>query len=159
MLAPALLAVALSMSRSAAQDPAPAPPLPVSLERIRAGLQRGHERTLLDQEPGRYRLEIVEQVPNFLPAIDFNGGPVPPGGLYAYEQRQRIATSSLGQPFITVDVMPLARVLAHAIQTAAHERQERAARHDVQRAIAEYCLEERTESAADLCEHPKNEHR
>jgi len=81
----------------------------------------------------------VQRVPDLLPPIDVNGGPVPPGGLYAYEQRHRLGSPSLGQPFITVDLLPIAHAVAHAFHEAVREHRQQAAREDVRRAIDEYC--------------------
>jgi hypothetical protein len=69
-----------------------------------------------------------------VPPWNFRSGPVPPGGLYAYEQLQRSGIS-IAQPLVLVDLMAIARGIAraHAAQSAA------AAREDVRQTIAEYC--------------------
>jgi hypothetical protein len=86
-----------------------------------------------------FRLTVTEQRPAFAEMFsldDFKGGPVPPGGLYAYEQRR-----ILGQPAQVggVDILPLFTGLAKAIGNARRARAEAAAREEVERAMAEFC--------------------
>jgi hypothetical protein len=82
-----LLALTVLATVGNAPQDAPSTSLPVSIERIRAALSA---EPTLRQDPPLFRVDVVERIPDLLPPIDFNGGPVPQGGLYAYEQRQRL---------------------------------------------------------------------
>jgi hypothetical protein len=136
MIIAALLAGALML---AAQAPAPADPspsnLPVSIERIRAALERPDTLTLHPITPD-FVVSVREQqkFEERVPAWDFKSGPAPPGGLYAYEQLQRSGVP-IAQPLFLVDLMAIGRGIASA--RAAHAAS--AAREDVRQAIAEYC--------------------
>jgi hypothetical protein len=136
MIVAALIAGTLMQ---ATQAPAPAHPpssdLPVSIEHIRAALERPDKLTLDPITPDfvvdvRERQRFEQRVPQW----DFKSGPVPPGGLYFYEQLQRAGLSS-AQPLFLVDLIAIGRGLASA--HAAHSAS--VAREDVRRAIAEYC--------------------
>jgi len=131
-----LLALTVLATIGNTPQDAPSTPLPVSIARIRAALSA---EPTLRQDPPLFRVDVVERIPDLLPPIDFNGGPVPPGGLYAYEQRQRLGSPTIGQPLITIDVLPLAHALARSIHTAVHEHVAQSAHEEVQRAIWEYC--------------------
>jgi hypothetical protein len=111
-----------------------------SIRRIRAALERPQTIDLdrIDQVP-RFRVVIREpQRFRDLPPLDFSAGPVPPGGLYAYEQRQRIGPP-MSQPLVSIDVMPIAQAIGRAAAGVRRARGEAAARDALQRAIAEYC--------------------
>jgi len=72
-------------------------------------------------------------------ALDFNGGPVPPGGSYAFEQRRRLFGDPwAGQAMIQVNVLPLVEAAYRAISSARHDHAERAAHDEVQRALIEF---------------------
>jgi len=131
-----LLALTVLATIGSAPQEAPSPPLPVSIERIRAALSA---EPTFRRDPALFRIDVVERLPDLLPPIDFNGGPVPPGGLYAYEQRRRLGSPTIGQPLITIDVLPLAHALIRSIHTAVHEHLAQSAHEEVQRAIWEYC--------------------
>ncbi len=133
----AMLLVACAML--AAQTPAPPdtspPDLPVSIERIRAALERPDLLTLPQITPDFVvSVQERERFDKLVPPWDFRSGPVPPGGLYAYEQLQRSGLSTV-QPLILVDLIAIARGIAraHSAQAAA------AAREDVRQVIADYC--------------------
>jgi len=116
--------------------------LPVSLERIREGLA-SDKPSLLDalNLETNFRVEVKEQRPNFagmFPPGSFDGGPVPPGGLYAYEQQRMLFPNSTPALF-TIDTLPLFRAIVNAIGDARRARAETAARTEVARAMAEFC--------------------
>ena len=72
--------------------------LPVSLERIREGLTSDKPSILdaLDVQ-ANFRVEVEEKRPSFVEMFSpesFKGGPVPPGGLYAYEQQRMLFPNS-----------------------------------------------------------------
>jgi hypothetical protein len=140
--------VALSATLLTAIQDVPQPALPFSVARIRAALERAPAEPLLTENAPLFRTEIVEHVPDLLPPLNFYGGPVPPGGLYAYEQRQRLGSREIGQPLITVDVLPLAAALALSIHNGLYQHRVRAARDEVQRAIREFCASRGDESTA-----------
>ena len=115
--------------------------LPVSLDRIRAALERSPVQRLqiVDHKPD-YRVLIEERrLKDMMSTLDFRSGPVPPGGLYAYEQRMRNSPQWASQPIISFDVLPLVRWLGGAISDVKRSRAEGAARVEVSRAIAEWC--------------------
>jgi len=138
-----LFAAALAQAQASAPPPAPDPPasespaleLPVSLARIREALQRPDLLTLPRITPD-FVVDVNERqrFEKLVPPVDYKSGPVPPGGLYAYEQLQR-AGVPITQPLVVVDLMAIARGIgrAHAAQSAA------SAREEVRQAIAEYC--------------------
>lgn len=116
--------------------------LPVSLERIREGLA-SDQPSLLDalKLETNFRVEVKERQPNFadmFPPGSFDGGPVPPGGLYAYEQQRMLFPNSTPALF-TIDTLPLFRAIVHAIGDARRVRAETAARAEVERAMVEFC--------------------
>lgn len=139
--------------------------LPVSLDKIREALQQPAVEPLtalrgLDERP-LFRVEIRERqrIEELLQTLKFNSGPAVPGGLYGYEQ-QRImfptVDNPLAQPWSAFNQPELARVaslsvietliarylarrMVNAISSAEHASAERAARDEVNRAIADYC--------------------
>jgi hypothetical protein len=118
--------------------------LPVSLERIREGLA-SEKPSLLDalNLEANFRVEVKEQRPNLnftdmFPPGSFDGGPVPPGGLYAYEQQRMLFPNSTPALF-TFDTLPVFRAIANAIGDARRARAATAARAEVERAMAEFC--------------------
>jgi hypothetical protein len=116
--------------------------LPVSLERIREGLLSNRPSILdaLDIQ-ATFRVEVEEKRPNFVEMFSpesFNGGPVPPGGLYAYEQQRRLFPNSTPALF-TFDTLSVARAIGTAIGDWRRARSETAARAEVERAMAEFC--------------------
>jgi hypothetical protein len=144
-LVPAL-ALALTAMPAAAQDSAQnnVQPLdlPVSLERIREGLASEKPSILdaLDRQPN-FRVEVEEKRPNFaemFPPGSFDGGPVPPGGLYAYEQQRMLFPNST-PALVSFNALPVFRQLVNAISEARRARAAAAAREEVERAMAEFC--------------------
>jgi len=138
-----LLALAGAAAASA-QDEAQPLNLPVSLDRIRDGLAF-REPSILDalDRQANFRVEVKQQRPNpnfmemFAPG-SFDGGPVPPGGLYAYEQQRMLFPNSTPAIF-TIDTLPAFRALVNAIGDARRARAAAAARAEVARAMAEFC--------------------
>jgi hypothetical protein len=134
-------AAALCAAPAWAQDEPPLT-LPVSLERIREGLASARP-SLLDtlNLEATFRVEVKERRPNFVemfPPGSFDGGPVPPGGLYAYEQQRMLFPNSTPALF-TFDTLPVFRAVANAIGDARRARAAAAARAEVERAMAEFC--------------------
>src|SRR5262245_231781 len=70
--------------------------LPVSLDRIRAGLKKQATESLLirTEVPADFRIHILEQqkIDDMLSKLDFKSGtgPTPAGGVYGYEQQRRL---------------------------------------------------------------------
>jgi len=137
-----------------------APPLslPVSLDKIRDALQQPPVEPLkgLNERP-QFRVEIRERqkIEELLQGLKFNSGPAVPGGLYAYEQQQVLfpkVDNPLVQPYAAFSQSELAWVsltslierylagrVVNAMTAANRAGAEAAAKHDVERAIAEYC--------------------
>jgi hypothetical protein len=131
--------------------------LPVSIDHIREALER----------PASTQLSLRVVIPDFVvtvtererfeklaPPWDFRSGPVPPGGLYAYEQRQRTGVA-FTQPLVSVDLLAIGRGIAGAISGARSAHRADAAHDEVQRAIAEYCAAQPNAGAGiQLCAIP-----
>lgn len=147
--------------------------LPVSLDHIRAGLKRQATESILKRVeiPPDFRIQILEQqrIDDMLSKLDFKhlNAPAPPGGLYGYDQQQRLFNSvdhPLVQPYaafsggelITVAIENLiARYLGprlvNGITDAERARAERAARQEVEKAIADYCAARPDRTDIQLC--------
>lgn len=143
---------------TSATAPAGAGP-PVSLDRIRNGLSKPAPRSMLDRLDRRpdFRVEVQLQarIEELLSTLDFRSGPKPVGGLYAYEQQQRVASilnNPMMQPYAAfggAEVLTLlteglaARYIGGRAVRALSEwdraRALESARAEVARAIAEYC--------------------
>lgn len=150
--------------------------LPVSLDHIRAGLKKQATESILKRVeiPPDFRIQILAQqrIDDMLSKLDFKhlGGPVPPGGVYGYEQQQRLFNSvdhPLVQPYaafsggelITVALENLiARYLGgrivNGITDAERAAAERAARQEVDKAIADYCARRPDRADIQLCVSP-----
>jgi hypothetical protein len=140
-------------------EPKPAGELPVSLDRVRQGLARPTSSTLnnLDLKPDFIiRIEEREHIQAILSKLEVkSSGPVPPGGIYAYEQQQMLTNKTdrpLQQPYaafsggelIILAIEGLAQKylggkIVNGISNAQRAGAERAAREEVAQAIAEYC--------------------
>jgi len=147
--------------------------LPVSLDHIRAGLKRQVTDSLLKRVeiPPDFRIQILEQqrIDDMLSKLDFKhlNAPAPAGGLYGYDQQQRLFNSvdnPLVQPYaafssgelITVATENLiARYLGgkviSGIAEANRARAERAARQEVEKEIADYCAARPDRTDLQLC--------
>jgi hypothetical protein len=151
-----LLTAMPAVAQEAAQVAASTDP-PVSLDRIRAGLERPTGIVLANPEPAAdFRLHVLEQakIDELIRALDFKSGPAVPGGLYAYQQQQlmNLSSSPLTRPYaafsgpelVTLAIENLvgqwlAGHVVSGIKDAARARTERLAREDVAHSIAEYC--------------------
>jgi hypothetical protein len=115
----------------------------VSLDRIRHALETQNqplEWELTQPTQPTFRTEIRGwRVESLFDRLDFNGGPVPPGGLYAFEQAQRLGNPWAGVPIVKVSVLPLIQAARHAISDVRHDRADRAAREEAQRAVIRLC--------------------
>jgi len=151
-------------SPSSKPDEKPGPDLPVSLDKIREGLERpaaghiftGHVTRSLDKEPN-FRVEIEERrrIDELLATLNFKTGPTPAGGVYAYEQQRMMVPpvdNPLAQPYAAFNQGQLLTILvenvvgkylvgrtAEAITKSVREHAEAAARKEVAEAVAEYC--------------------
>lgn len=141
------IAVVLSAVPAAAQDDQQpldrrVLDLPVSLERIREGLASDKPSILdaLDMQ-ANFRVEVEEKRPSFVEMFSpesFKGGPVPPGGLYAYEQQRMLFPNSTAA-LISFDTLPVFQSIVNAIGDLRRARAAAAARAEVERAMAEFC--------------------
>jgi hypothetical protein len=160
---------------SSAQD-APSINLPVSLDRIRQGLKKDVTDSLLirNELPADFRIHVLEQqkIDDLLSKLDFSGmkGPVPAGGLYAYEQQRRLfnpVDHPLVQPYaafsggelITIAIENLigrylGGRLIDGITDANRARAERIARDEVGRQIAAYCATRPDRADITICALP-----
>jgi len=131
--------------------------LPVSLDKIRSALEHPSPDLLkgIDERP-HFRLEIQERqkIQELLDTLKFDSGPAVPGGLYGYDQQQRLFPKTDNprvQPYgafsqgelLTLGVEGLiekyiAQRVMHAIGEAARAQAEREAREEVARALAEF---------------------
>jgi hypothetical protein len=140
----------------------PAPDLPVSLDRIREGLEKpaasGQLLKSLDKQPQPdFRVEVREKrkLDELIAGLDFKSGPTPAGGIYAFEQQRMLVPSvdnPLAQPYAAFNQGQLLTILVEnlvgkylvgqslaAISKAQRENAEATARREVEEAIAEYC--------------------
>ena len=180
----------LVASSGAAQDAQPSSPaapssppadaktptdLPVSLGRIREGLERptssasGMMLKALDKQPD-FRVEIREKrkLEELIASLDFKSGPTPAGGLYAFEQ-QRLVTppvdNPLAQPYAAFSQGQLMTILVenlvgkylagkaiNAVTKAQRESAEESAKREVEEAINDYCSAKQNHGAGiQLC--------
>jgi hypothetical protein len=142
-IAALLVSGALALAQEAAPQTAAARigGLPVSIDRIREALERPPSDRLIQRVvTPDFAVKITERerFEKLVPPWDFRSGPVPPGGLYAYEQLQRSGIA-FAQPLVSVDLLAIGRGVASAISGARSAHAGAAARDEVQRAIAEYC--------------------
>lgn len=147
--------------------------LPVSLDRIRAGLSQPVDSRLKNLDvKADFSIQIEEQrhIDEIMSKLDFKSGPAPAGGLYAYEQqRQLFKTSSrpLQQPyaaysggeFFTIAIENLLRVylgdkLKGGLAARSRARDEAVAREEVDQAIADYCASRPDRYDIQLCVNP-----
>jgi hypothetical protein len=155
-------------SPSSSQPPpatTPAPPasdgarlnLPVSVDRIRKGLEQPGPLNLKLPDQPTFRIDIQERnrFQEMLSTLDFRGGPTPAGGLYAAEMRRVMfpsVSNPLAQPYAAFNQPELLTIIIEnlvgkyliakafrAITAAERERAEAAAREEVRLTIAQYC--------------------
>ena len=142
------LALALGIQPPVEPTSAPEvnPELPVSVARIRSALDRPAPlRLTLPESHADFHIEIRARPlysPNLLGPVETlwttPAGPVPPGGLHAFEQRQQLR-ETWSQPMISVDLLSIGTALHRTIANARRAGAEKAARDEVQRALAEFC--------------------
>jgi hypothetical protein len=65
--------------------------------------------------------------------------PAPPGGLYGFEQRQRLGNPWANQPLIQIDMLPMAGRIIQSVKDARHAASEREAHEEVLRALSAFC--------------------
>ena len=141
------LALALALQPSPTEPPDHE--LPVSFERIRAALQTsGGPPLILTERRPDFRVDINERrfwsdspkawQLEWIP-------PAPPGGLYGFEQRQRLGQAWQAQPLVSIELLSISRASVAEIRKAQKARAERAAREEVRQALAAFC-------AANSCE-------
>ena len=132
--------------------------LPVSLLKIRSALEQTPAELLkgLGEKPHFY-VEIRERqkIEELLATLSFTSGPVPPGGLYAYEQQRSLfpaVDNPLMQPYAAFSQGELLTILMEnlvgrylvgrairSVRSAQRANAEAAAREQVHQAIDEYC--------------------
>jgi len=132
--------------------------LPVSIDRIREALGQPAVEPLkgLNGSP-TFRIEIMERqkFQELTATLKFEKAPAVPGGLYVYDQQQRLfpkVDNPLVQPYSAFTQGELVQVLAttflekyyggralNAISSAERSHAEAAARDEATQAIAEYC--------------------
>jgi hypothetical protein len=134
--------------------------LPVSLDKIREALQQPPVQSLrgLNDVP-TFKVEIHERpmisLEDLIKSLDFKAGPVPAGGVYAFEQQRQMWNATdhpLQQPYAAFNQSELLTILVenlvgkylagkaiNAVTAAERNHAEAAAREEVHRAIAEYC--------------------
>jgi hypothetical protein len=144
--------------------------LPVSLDRIRDALARENGRSLLTnvERKADFTVQVEEQarIDEIMARLDFSSGPAPAGGLYMYEQQQRLFSSTrpLQRPYaafnggqlLTIALQNLiGRYVAgqtqKGIAAARQSGAERDAREEVDQAIAEYCASRPDRHVIKLC--------
>ena len=148
--------------------------LPVSVERIRELLARAPAESVLrglDRQPD-YKVTVEERrfLKDILESLDVKTGPVPPGGLYAYEMQQQVwntRNSPLVRPYAAFTSGELAQVsltsilgalvtryLTNGVINLSRTEAENLAREDVRRAIEEYCSGRPDRSFIEICTSP-----
>jgi len=128
--------------------------LPVSVDKIRQALEQPPAPPLrgLDEQP-TFRVEIREtqRLEELMQSLTFDTGPVPPGGVYGYDQQQSIWSKQQHpemQPYgafsqgqlLTIALENLlekylAAHIGHAIADSQRAAAEAAAREEVRRAL------------------------
>lgn len=145
--------------------------LPVSLDRIRDGLQKRRRplRDALDVRPD-FVVQIEEQAhidEIMSKRLKFEKSFVPAGGAYAYEQQQRLfnpidhplqqpyAAYSAGEFFTVALENLIGRYLGgkmkDAVKSASDGRNADAARQEVDQAVEDYCAQRPDRYQIELC--------
>jgi len=177
-----LMAVGIFVAPTAmAQDaPAPPPPTPpaggvtwpdfgVSLDRIRDGIVNAPATRILGDRKVTFRVEVRERAAfeAMFKNIDFKPGPIPAGGLYAYEEQRRLfrpTSRPLMQPYAAYSpgqfmVVALENLFGHflvkpAFQALKEENRKRAVRNaqrEVNLDIEAYCAQQPNRYEVLLC--------
>lgn len=108
-----------------------------SVDRVRAALDRPPALRLQAEFPkADFVVHVTEKswFERVIPPPDYRSGPVPPGGLYGYEQQQRLNPNA-PMPLFSIPLLPLLRGIAQGFSSGGQSH----AREEVARAIAEYC--------------------
>ncbi|MDR1990787.1 MAG: hypothetical protein LBQ09_11230 [Acidobacteriaceae bacterium] len=167
-LLPLLLVLCLcGAGRSAAQETSSDA---ATLARVRRDLREKRLTLQTAELPADFRLAIFEQwlVDDMLSKMDFGTpGPVPAGGIYAYEQ-QRLLFNPINYPlmqpyaaysggeFTTIAIENLVghylgRSLVAGVAEKRRLQQERAAKEDVAETIADYCAQRPDRDTIAIC--------
>ena len=132
--------------------------LPVSLDKIREGLQQkpGLSLRALDERP-TFRVQILERqkIEELLATLNFKAGPTPAGGVYMYEQQRQMfnpVDRPLMQPYAAFITGQLLTILIEnlvgkylggkaidAVSKMERARAEANAKEEVRAAVAHYC--------------------
>jgi hypothetical protein len=145
------------------------PDFGVSLDRIREGIANAPAKRILGDRQVTFRVEVRERATfeAMFKNIDFKPGPVPAGGLYAYEQQRRLfnpVSRPLMQPYAAYSpgqfmVVALENLLGHflvkpALEALKDENRKRALRNaqrEVNLEIEAYCAQQPNRYEVLLC--------
>ncbi len=150
--------------------------LPVSLDKIREALQQPPVQSLrgLNEVP-TFKVEIHGRqsisLEDLIKSLDFKAGPVPAGGVYAFEQQRQMWNATdhpLQQPYAAFNQSELLTILVenlvgkylagkaiNAVTAAERNHAEAAAREEVHHAVAEYCAAQpRGGAGIAICANP-----
>ena len=150
--------------------------LPVSLDKIREGLQQPQVQMLrgLDEKP-MFKLEVREKqkisLDDLIRSLDFKAGPVPGGGLYGFEMQKQMWPATnypMRQPYSAFNQTELLTILVEnlvgkylagkasdAITGAVRQHALAQAREEVQHAIGDYCAAQPNGGAGiQICDKP-----
>lgn len=136
-----LIGAALAAQTLQTAPPDPGTATVVSLARIRAALERPAAFRLPQERPkADFVVNVIEKswFERAMPPVDFRSGPVPPGGLYAYEQLQRLSPTS-PIPLFSMPLLPIIQGMARGFSSARDAQSSASAHREVLRAVAEYC--------------------
>ncbi len=115
----------------------------INLSRIRRGLAARALILPTMRPQATFRVDIDEKRPDLrLPPDprDYSAGPIPPGGMYAFELRRQMGNPWLGQPLFKFNLLPVAQRAAGAIGARRTADDERAAREQVTRELRAFCI-------------------
>lgn len=161
---------AIAQDSPAAAEASEHPDYGVSLDRIRDALADPPEAPLRGLDSMlTFRVQVREKasLEEFFKGTDFRPGPIPPGGLYAYEQQRRLfnpVDRPLMQPYaafsggelITIAIQNiLGRYLGKAaLDSLKAQNRERAlanARREVNQSVEDYCAQQPKRYEVLLC--------
>ena len=165
-----------SSSADKDKDKKPDSTLPVSIDKIKKELEQPPVQTLrgLDDKP-TFKLEIHEKqkisLDDLIKSLDFKAGPVPAGGVYAYELQRQMwpaASHPMQQPYAAFSQGELLTILVenlvgkylagkatNAITSAVREHAIAEAREEVRRTVSEYCAAQPNHGAGiQICDKP-----
>ncbi len=110
--------------------------LPVSVERIRKGLEATPPPPLI-RSGLLFKVEVHGRdfvFPDFKDSLRFRREPIPPGGIYHYEFLRMVNPPEFqATPLVSYGFDPA--IIVHAIRQAWHDAAERRAREEVQREL------------------------